>query len=363
MRLLITGGAGFIGSALVRLAIERGHEVFNLDSLSYAANLENLTSIHDSANYRFLKADLRDPSAVLDAMKKSSPDGVLHLAAESHVDRSIDGPGDFIATNVTGSFHLLQAALGHWRDLTGEAKDRFRYVHVSTDEVYGALRMGDPPFTEDSNYAPNSPYAASKASADMLTRAWWRTYGLPTVTTNCSNNYGPFQFPEKLIPVVILSALEGRPIPVYGKGEQVRDWLYVSDHAKALLSALERGRVGETYAFGGETEVPNIEIVRRICAVLDDMLPTSPHRPHESLINFVADRPGHDFRYAIDPAKAARELDWRPQTGFDDGLRATVAWYLENRGWWERIRRKRALESGHQIGERLGLAREAASKA
>ena len=356
MRLLVTGGAGFIGSAVIRLAVQAGHEVVNLDALTYAANLENLAEVSDAPGYRLAQIDIRDAAAVGRVMAEAAPDAVLHLAAESHVDRSIDGPGDFIATNVTGSFHLLQAALGWWRTLEGVARDRFRFVQVSTDEVFGALRPEDPPFTEQSRYTPNSPYAASKASGDMLARAWERTYGMPTLITNCSNNYGPFQFPEKLIPVVILNGLAGRPIPVYGKGEQVRDWLFVEDHAKGLLAALERGRVGEIYAFGGGAELRNIDIVRRICAVLDELLPDSPHRPHEKLIEFVTDRPGHDFRYAIHAAKAERELGWRPETGFEDGLRRTVAWYLENQGWWERIRERAAQSGGPKIGDRLGLS-------
>lgn len=356
MRLLITGGAGFIGSALVRRAVAAGHEVVNLDALTYAANPENVAAVAESASYRFAQVDLRDSVATAAALRAAAPDAVLHLAAESHVDRSIDGPDDFIATNLNGTFHLLQAALAHWRTLEARARERFRFIHVSTDEVYGALGPEDPPFTEASRYAPNSPYAASKAGADMLARAWGKTYGLPVVITNCSNNYGPFQFPEKLIPVVILSALEGRPIPVYGRGAQVRDWLFVEDHADGLLAALERGAPGETYAFGGGAEMPNIEIVRRLCAALDVLAPDSPHRPHEALISFVQDRPGHDFRYAIDPAKAADALGWRPATAFDAGLRATAAWYLKNRGWWERVRARRAGAGGAQIGQRLGLA-------
>ena len=343
MKILVTGGAGFIGSAVVRLAIERGHEVINLDALTYAACLENVASVAMSPNYSFVQADIRDAAAMEALFNGHQPDAVMHLAAESHVDRSIDGPGAFIETNVNGTFTLLQAARGYW-----EAKGRpagFRFLHVSTDEVYGTLGATGL-FTEDTAYAPNSPYSASKAASDHLVRAWGETFELPVVITNCSNNYGPYQFPEKLIPVVILNALAGRPIPVYGKGENIRDWLYVEDHADALLLALEKGELGRSYNIGGENEATNIDLVRKICAILDELRPSDA--PYADQITFVTDRPGHDLRYAIDPTRVRNELGWRPSVTVDEGLRKTVEWYLANGDWLD------ALLARHGVGERLG---------
>ena len=343
MKILVTGGAGFIGSAVVRLAIERGHEVINLDALTYAACLENVASVAMSPNYSFVQADIRDATAMEALFNGHQPDAVMHLAAESHVDRSIDGPGAFIETNVNGTFTLLQAARSYW-----EAKGRpagFRFLHVSTDEVYGTLGSTGL-FTENTAYAPNSPYSASKAASDHLVRAWGETFELPVVITNCSNNYGPYQFPEKLIPVVILNALAGRPIPVYGEGENIRDWLYVEDHADALLLALEKGELGRSYNIGGENEATNIDLVRKICAILDELRPSDA--PYADQITFVTDRPGHDLRYAIDPTRVRDELGWRPSVTVDEGLRKTVEWYLANGGWLD------ALLARHGVGERLG---------
>ncbi|WP_212525623.1 dTDP-glucose 4,6-dehydratase [Actibacterium sp. MT2.3-13A] len=345
MKLLVTGGAGFIGSAVVRLAVARGHQVVNLDALTYAACLDNVASVSDSPLYAFEKADIRDPAALETVFARHRPDAVLHLAAESHVDRSIDAPGAFIETNVTGTYNLLQAARAHW--LREGRPEGFRFHHVSTDEVYGALGPTGQ-FTEETPYAPNSPYSASKAASDHLVRAWHATYGLPVLVTNCSNNYGPYQFPEKLIPVVILNALAGRPIPVYGRGENVRDWLYVEDHAEALLHVLARGAVGRSYNIGGENEVRNIDLVRTICALLDEMRPAD--RPYSSLIAHVEDRPGHDARYAIAPARIRDELGWRPSVTLREGLERTLRWYLDNEGWW------RALQAREGLGERLGRA-------
>lgn len=345
MKLLITGGAGFIGSAVVRQAIADGYQVVNLDALTYAACLENVASVADSPNYVFEQADIRDPEALRRILTEHEPDAIMHLAAESHVDRSIDGPADFIETNVNGTFHLLEAARGYW---TAQGKpDRFRFHHISTDEVYGSLG-GEGKFTEVTPYAPNSPYAASKAASDHLVRAWRETYGLPTLITNCSNNYGPFHFPEKLIPVVILNALAGRPIPVYGNGEFVRDWLFVEDHAEALLLVLKSGQVGRTYNIGGENEARNIDLVRTICKILDRYRPDAA--PHDRLITFVEDRPGHDLRYAIDPTRIRTELNWRPSVTLEQGLERTVRWYLENEDWW------RALLDRDGVGRRLGTA-------
>ena len=344
MKLLVTGGAGFIGSAVVRLAVARGHQVVNLDALTYAACLDNLASVAASPLYAFERADIRDRAALDRILAAHRPDAVMHLAAESHVDRSIDGPGDFISTNVTGTYTLLEAARAYW---TARGKpEGFRFHHVSTDEVFGALGPTGR-FTEDTPYDPRSPYSASKAASDHLVRAWGETYGLPYVLTNCSNNYGPFHFPEKLIPVVILNALSGRPIPVYGRGENVRDWLYVEDHAEALLTVLTRGRTGRTYAIGGENEVRNIDLVQKLCALLDRMRPAN--HPYADQIAFVADRPGHDARYAIDPLRIRDELGWRPSVTLDEGLARTVQWYLENESWW------RALQNRRGVGERLGV--------
>ncbi|MBI1238132.1 MAG: dTDP-glucose 4,6-dehydratase [Alphaproteobacteria bacterium] len=351
MKILITGGAGFIGSAVVRLAIAKGHSVVNLDALTYAANLENVRTVADAPGYAFVHASITDRGALAAAFAAHRPDAVMHLAAESHVDRSIDGPAAFVETNLVGTSVLLDAALAYWRTLGDDARARFRFHHVSTDEVYGTLGPSGQ-FTEESPYRPNSPYAATKAGSDMLARAWAQTYGLPVVLSNTSNNYGPYQFPEKLIPVVILKALAGEPIPVYGTGANVRDWLYVEDHADALLTILTRGTPGETYNVGANAEMTNLALVEALCARLDEALPTSPHRPHRQLIQFVADRPGHDLRYAIDGSKIARTLGWTPRVSLPEGLARTVAWYLENRAWWE------AIKARTQVGARLGLAKD-----
>lgn len=343
MKLLVTGGAGFIGSAVVRLAITRGHQVVNLDALTYAACLENVASVAGSPLYAFVQADIRDRAALDAVFAAHRPDAVMHLAAESHVDRSIEGPDDFIQTNITGTFNMLEAARAYWGGAGRPAG--FRFHHISTDEVFGSLgAVGK--FTEDTPYAPNSPYSASKAASDHLVRAWAETYGLPVVLTNCSNNYGPYHFPEKLIPVVILNALAGRPIPVYGAGENVRDWLYVEDHADALLCVLQNGALGRSYNIGGENEARNIDIVRMICALLDEMAPAGA--PHDRLIRFVTDRPGHDLRYAIDPARIRAELGWRPSVTLQEGLRRTVRWYLDNAAWWQ------PLQARAGVGVRLG---------
>lgn len=350
MRIIVTGGAGFIGSALVRhLVLEKGYDVLNIDALTYAGNLASLHPVQGKPNYRFLLANICDRNAMESAVKEFQPDRIMHLAAESHVDRSITGAADFIETNVIGTFTLLETARAYWSGLNGEQKDRFRFLHVSTDEVYGSLG-DDGLFHEDTPYDPSSPYSASKASSDHLAKAWQRTYGLPIVVSNCSNNYGPYHFPEKLIPLTILNALAGERLPVYGKGENVRDWLYVEDHARALDVIAERGRSGETYNVGGRNERKNIEVVRRICEVLDRLAPAN--RPRDELIEFVTDRPGHDARYAIDATKLEQELGWRAQENFDSGIEKTVAWYLENEWWWQPLRDRYS-------GERLGLLKTA----
>jgi dTDP-glucose 4,6-dehydratase len=346
MRVMVTGGAGFIGSALVRyLVLERGYEVLNVDALTYAGNLDSLRAVDGRANYRFLHANICDRPAMERAVAEFRPDRIMHLAAESHVDRSITGAADFIATNVMGTFTLLETARAHWSGLDDAAKGAFRFLHVSTDEVYGSLE-DEGAFTEDTPYDPSSPYSASKASSDHLAKAWHRTYGLPVVVSNCSNNYGPYHFPEKLIPLTILNAIAGERLPVYGKGENVRDWLYVEDHARALDLILERGRPGETYNVGGRNERRNIDVVRAICSVLDELAPAN--RPRADLIEFVTDRPGHDARYAIDASKLENELGWSAREDFGSGIEKTVRWYLDNDWWWRPLRERYA-------GERLGL--------
>ena len=344
--LLVTGGAGFIGSALVRRLVgQTDLRVVNVDKLTYAGNRESVASVADSERYVFEQVDVCDASGVARLFRQYQPAGVYHLAAESHVDRSIDGPAAFVQTNVVGTFTMLEAARRHWRTMAEPERSEFRFVHVSTDEVYGSLGEG-PPATEESRYAPNSPYSASKAGADHLARAWFHTFGLPVVTTNCSNNYGPYQYPEKLIPVVISSALAGEPIPVYGTGENVRDWLYVGDHVRALQAAFERGAPGEVYNVGGRAERTNLDVVSSVCSVLDDLRPE--RAPHADLVEFVADRPGHDWRYAIDAGKIEQDLGWAPRETFESGLRKTVGWYLDNQEWCERVR-----DGSHTV-ERLG---------
>lgn len=344
MKILVTGGAGFIGSAVVRLAVARGQEVINVDALTYAACLDNVASVADNSRYHFEHVDIRNRFALSEVFKKHRPDAVMHLAAESHVDRSIDGPGDFIQTNIVGTFNMLEAAREYW--LQEEKPERFRFHHISTDEVFGSL--GDTgQFSETTPYDPRSPYSASKAASDHLVRAWSETYGLPVVLTNCSNNYGPYHFPEKLVPVVILNALAGKAIPIYGSGKNIRDWLYVEDHADALLLVLEKGQLGRSYNIGGENEKTNLELVNIILELLD------VERPKESgsykdQIEFVSDRPGHDMRYAIDPTRIRSELGWSPSVTVEEGLRRTVQWYLKNEDWWK------ALQARHGVGQRLG---------
>jgi len=348
-RFLITGGAGFIGSSVVRRLIENTpHEVVVFDALTYAGNPDSLAPVADNPRYAFVQGDIRNADQVRAAFETHSPDIVMHLAAESHVDRSIDGPGVFIETNVIGTYVMLQEALRHWRALPEGRAKGFRFHHISTDEVFGSLGAHGM-FTEETAYDPRSPYSSSKASSDHLVRAWFHTYGLPIVLTNCSNNYGPYHFPEKLIPLIILNALEGKPLPVYGTGENVRDWLYVDDHADALILVAEKAASGATYAIGGHNERRNIDVVRAVCALLDRLAPDAKIGPREKLITFVTDRPGHDARYAIDASKIARELGWKPAESFETGLEKTVRWYLDNRSWWERVR------SGVYRGERLGV--------
>ena len=351
MRFLVTGGAGFIGSALVRHIVgATEHEAVVIDKLTYAGNLDSLAAVADDRRFRFIRADIGDGPRMRDILEAAEPDAIVHLAAETHVDRSIDGAGAFIQTNLVGTSVLLDAALAYWLGLPANRRNAFRFHHVSTDEVFGSLDAAAGTFTEASPYRPNSPYAASKAASDHLVRAWHRTYGLPVVLSNCSNNYGPYQFPEKLIPLMILNGLEGKTLPVYGRGENVRDWLFVDDHVRALLMIAERGRAGESYNVGGNSERANIDVVRTICRLMDDMAPDATIGPREKLISFVADRPGHDLRYAIDAGKIRDELGWTPTEDFETGLEKTVRWYLDNRQWWQRVRQ------GGYRGERLGLA-------
>jgi dTDP-glucose 4,6-dehydratase len=346
-RILVTVGAGFIGSAVVRLLVAKGVHVVNFDKLTYAGNLESLRDVAQAPNYRFVEADIGDVPRMLVLLAEERIDAIMHLAAESHVDRSIDGPGIFVETNVVGTFRLLNAALAYWRELPPERRDAFRFHHISTDEVFGDLPFDEGVFTEDTAYAPSSPYSASKAAADHFVRAWNETYGLPVVLSNCSNNYGPFHFPEKLIPLAILNAIEGKPLPVYGRGENVRDWLYVEDHARALERIVGRGRVGESYNVGGRAERTNLQVVEAICDLVDDRLGGPSRR---SLITFVEDRPGHDRRYAIDPRKIEEELGWRAEESFESGLAKTVDWFLANDWWWRPIR------DGKYSGGRLGVS-------
>lgn len=337
-RILVTGGAGFIGSAVVRLLVGKGVRVVNVDKLTYAGNLDSLRDIAGASNYRFVEADIGDVPRMLTLMAEEQVDAVMHLAAESHVDRSIDGPGIFVETNVVGTFRLLNAALAYWRDLPSERRERFRFHHISTDEVFGDLAFDGGLFTEETAYAPSSPYSASKAGADHFVRAWHATYGLPVVLSNCSNNYGPFHFPEKLIPLTILNAIEGKPLPVYGRGENVRDWLYVEDHARALELILTHGRIGESYNVGGSSERTNLQVVEAVCDLLDERRPLTDGTSRRSLISFVEDRPGHDRRYAIDSTKIQQELGWQAEESFESGLAKTVDWYLDNEWWWRPIR-------------------------
>ncbi|MCP5160065.1 MAG: dTDP-glucose 4,6-dehydratase [Hahellaceae bacterium] len=351
-KIIVTGGAGFIGSAVVRHIINDTQDsVLNLDKLTYAGNLENLNSVCDNERYEFVQADICDKAAMDEIFTRFQPDAIMHLAAESHVDRSIDGPGEFIQTNVVGTYTLLEAARKYWSSLDELRKAAFRFHHISTDEVYGDLEDTGLLFTEETSYEPSSPYSASKAGSDHLVRAWGRTYGLPVVVTNCSNNYGPFHFPEKLVPLIIIKALAGEALPVYGKGDQIRDWLYVEDHARALYTVVTRGIVGETYNIGGHNEKQNIEVVKTLCSLLEELAPNKPEglNKYEDLITYVADRPGHDIRYAIDATKIQEVLGWVPQETFESGLRKTVLWYLSNQSWWERVR------SGAYRQERLGL--------
>ena len=356
MKILVTGGAGFIGSAVIRHIVHHTNDsVINVDKLTYAGNLESLAEVSDSDRYAFSQTDICDAKAIENIFAEHQPDVVMHLAAESHVDRSIDGPKEFIETNIIGTYTLLEESRKYWMGLAGDKKAQFKFHHISTDEVYGDLDGPEDLFTETTSYAPSSPYSASKASSDHLVRAWQRTYGLPTVITNCSNNYGPYHFPEKLIPLMILNALEGKPLPVYGNGQQIRDWLFVEDHARALYLVATKGKIGETYNIGGHNEKANIDVVKIICELLEELVPTNRHSREggnlsgfESLITYVTDRPGHDVRYAIDASKIERELDWTPIESFETGIRKTVEWYLNNNTWWQRV-----LDGSYSM-ERLG---------
>jgi len=352
MKVLVTGGAGFIGSAVIRHILSHTDDsVVNVDKLTYAGNLESLAAVSDSERYRFEQVDICDQAALERVFAAHRPDAVMHLAAESHVDRSIEGPAAFVQTNIVGTYTLLEACRQYWQGLRGAARDAFRFHHVSTDEVFGDLEGPEGLFTESTPYAPSSPYSASKASSDHLVRAWYRTYGLPVLLTNCSNNYGPYHFPEKLIPLMILNALEGKPLPVYGRGDQVRDWLYVEDHARALCQVIARGRLGETYNIGGHNEKSNLQVVESLCDLLQELAPVAQRR-YRDLITFVQDRPGHDHRYAIDAGKIERELGWTPRETFESGLRKTVQWYLDNQTWCARV------QDGSYQRERLGLGKE-----
>ncbi|MFW2148703.1 dTDP-glucose 4,6-dehydratase [Acinetobacter sp. TY1] len=351
MKVLVTGGAGFIGSAVVRHIIKNTQdEVLNIDKLTYAGNLESLAEVDQDPKYQFAQIDICDAEALTQAFLTFQPNLIMHLAAESHVDRSIDGPAEFITTNIVGTYTLLEVARKYWMQLNEQEKQQFRFHHISTDEVYGDLDGTDDLFTETTSYAPSSPYSASKASSDHLVRAWHRTYNFPVIVTNCSNNYGPYHFPEKLIPLVILNALDGKPLPVYGKGNQIRDWLYVEDHARALYKVVTEGEIGETYNIGGHNEKQNIEVVKTICKILDELKPQANHEAYDKLITFVKDRPGHDLRYAIDASKIANELGWKPKETFETGIRKTVEWYLNNMEWCRRV------QDGSYQRERLGVS-------
>ena len=354
VNIIVTGGAGFIGSAVIRHIINcTDNIVLNVDKLTYAGNLESLVDVEANQRYQFVQADICDATKMSALFREFQPNAIMHLAAESHVDRSIDGPADFIETNIVGTYNLLESARTYWNELPDNDKKEFIFHHVSTDEVYGDLEVLNDLFTEETPYAPSSPYSASKASSDHLVRAWFRTYGLPTVITNCSNNYGPYHFPEKLIPLIVLNALEGKPLPVYGKGDQIRDWLYVDDHAKALYAVVKSGNAGETYNIGGHNEKQNIEVVRIICEILEELVPDKPNNVdnYSDLITYVTDRPGHDLRYAIDASKIEKELGWLPEETFETGIRKTVEWYLENMEWARRV------QDGSYQRERLGVTK------
>lgn len=346
MKILVTGGAGFIGSAVCRHLVGNGHEVFNVDKLTYAGNLQSLTTVADAENYHFYQLDIADSEAIGSILAQHNIDAVMHLAAESHVDRSISGPAAFIETNITGTFRLLETVRGHWEQLSGVRKDSFRFHHISTDEVFGDLPFDSGIFTETTPYNPSSPYSASKAASDHLVRAWHHTYGVPVVLSNCSNNYGPFHFPEKLIPLVILAALDEKPLPIYGKGENVRDWLYVEDHARALETIILNAKAGESYNVGGKNERTNLQVVKAICDILDRLKPRIDGSSYHDLICFVTDRPGHDRRYAIDPTKIENELSWSPQETFESGLEKTVQWFIQNEWWWQPLRERAKIAQG-----------------